>query len=265
MQFQSKKLNDVWSAYKYGDKYKIVYYKFGVSNVDNSTSAFVKSESNQQNICISEPSEERFANSVSRTKSRIFELASCNEFDYFCTFTQNENLRDRFILSEFRSDLSQFIRNLNRYRVDSEKIKYLLIPEQHKDGAWHMHGLLSGLTDKDLTPFSLKDKLPYKIRKSLKDGVVVYDWVKYRSKFGYFTATKIESVEACSKYITKYVTKDLCKQGIEQNRHLFFASKGLNGRVCAVHHSAEPLPFDDFDFENDFVKIKWVNDITQFV
>lgn len=83
-------------------------------------------------------------------KARVNELALCNEFEYFCTFTQSDELRDRFDLKAFRKDFAMFVRNENRRR--EKKIKYLLVPERHKDGAWHMHGLLMGLTSDDLYP-----------------------------------------------------------------------------------------------------------------
>ena len=81
--------------------------------------------------------EERLRSSISRAKSRVNELALCNEFEYFCTFTQSDELRDRFDLKAFRKDFAMFVRNENRRR--EKKIKYLLVPERHKDGAWHMH------------------------------------------------------------------------------------------------------------------------------
>ena len=195
----------------------------------------------------------RFSNSVSRSRSRVFELAMCNEFTHFCTFTQDEKLRDRFNLSEFRKDLAQLVRNINRGR--DIKIKYLLIPEQHKNGAWHIHGLLMGLTDTDLREFTLKEKLPEKLRKRIAKGEKIFDWKRYRQAFGYFTCTKIENHTACAKYITKYVSKDMQKNLLETGQHLFFASQGLKGRESVVKNCFEPCPVSEWDFENYFVKI----------
>lgn len=210
------------------------------------------------------PSTERFSQSISRARNRIFELAFCNEFQFFCTFTQSAEMRDRFNLDEFRKDLAQFIRNLNRGR--EKPIKYLLIPEPHlnsrdkKDiGAWHMHGLLMGLTADDLREFSTKDNIPLNLKKRIKNGEKIYNWDKYSKKFGYFTCTPIQSQEGVSKYLTKYITKDLTLSAIESGHHLFYASQGLNHRVNIVKLSKDKCPIDEWDFENEYVKVRWMN------
>ena len=217
------------------------------------------------------PIGERLAASLSRTKSRILELALCNEFTFFCTFTQDsEKVCSRFDLAAFRKDLAQFVRNQNRGR--KVKIQYLLIPERHKDGAWHMHGLFSGLEiGKDLAEFTLSDRLPHKIRKCLKSGQKVYNWGKIAKKFGFFTATEIKSHTAVSRYITKYVTKEVAEQGLEEGRHLFFASQGLKGRETLIKYCIGadgeivrcPFADDEWNYENDFVKIKWIDPLNE--
>lgn len=247
--------HDIWSVYLYGDTAKIVYIKSAYNP------AYDKGK--EQKVApapatTERAKDERFSNSVSRSKARIFELASCNEFQYFCTFTQDREKRDRFDLTEFRKDFAQLVRNLNRNRAPENKIKYLLIPEQHRDGAWHMHGLLKGLTADDLTEFKLSDKIPNRIKKTIRAGTKVYDWHRYRRAFGYFTCTEIESREACAKYITKYISKDLQKTVHESGEHLFFASQGLKGKEVVLKNCAERCAFDDWDYENDYCKIKYI-------
>lgn len=248
--------NDVFNVYAYGDTIKIVYIKNGkkFKNPDE-VSNFKKDETKtltekEKNL--------RFSQSISRSKARIFELAMCNEFRFFCTFTQDKTKRDRFDLFEFRKDFSQFIRNQNRFRAENEKIKYLLIPEQHKDGAWHMHGLLQGLTKNDLKEFTLKDNIPKRIKDQIRKGERVYDWLKYRNSFGFFTCTEIKDTGACARYITKYVSKDLQRTVHESGEHLFFTSKGLKGREVILKNCHEQCPVSEWDFENDYVKVKEV-------
>lgn len=247
---------DCWSLYLYGKTAKIVYTKCAINpeyikarneNKKNEKTTFIKSE------------DERFSNSISRSRSRVFELAMCNEFKYFCTFTQDQKLRDRFNLTEFRKDFTQLIRNINRNRTSENKIQYLLIPEQHKNGAWHLHGLLKGLTNEDLTAFTLKDKIPMKLKKQIMNGETVYNWHRYQRSFGYFTCTEIRNFEATAKYITKYISKDLQAGVIESGNHLFFASQGLKGRETIIKNSYEKCIVDKFDFENDYCKIKYID------
>lgn len=250
---QSRLNHDLWSLYDYGDMIKVVYFK-SLPKTPKGEPLF--SEKKRPKFEKQKSSEnERFSNSISRTKARIFELAMCNEFTHFCTFTQNEEYRDRFDLKEFRKDFAQMVRNINRGREEKAKIKYLLIPEQHKDGAWHMHGLLMGLTDRDLRPFELSEKLPYKIREQIKKGKPIYDWLRYRKAFGFFTCTAVDNSTAISKYITKYISKDLQKSVRETGEHLFFASQGLKGREIVVKKSAEPCPISKWDFENKYIKV----------
>ena len=245
--------HDIFNVYAYGDIIKIVYIKRGrnLKNPDYKPNFVPK----KRDLTEKEKNE-RFSQSISRSKARIFELAMCNEFTHFCTFTQDQKKRNRFDLFEFRKDFSQFIRNQNRFRDEESKIKYLLIPEQHKDGAWHMHGLLMGLNENDLKEFSTKDHIPKRIKDQIKNGEKVFDWLKYRKFFGYFTCTEIKEKGACSKYITKYISKDLQKTVHESREHLFFASKGLKGREIILKNCAEKCPFDEWDFENDYVKVK---------
>ena len=295
-----RKINDFWNAYQYGGRIKVVYIKnavrrkkeveklfpeldglpsgllplaihstiYGGNVVDEN---FPPTKQTKVEKSKREETEERLAASISRTKSRIFELALCNEFTYFCTFTMDaEKVKDRFDLDNLQKSFAQFIRNLNRGR--DNKILYLLIPEKHKNGAWHLHGLIEGLkVGEDLREFSLSDYLPYRIRKMIKNGEKVYNWEKYSQKYGFFTATAIKNKAAVSSYVCKYVTKEVAKQGREMGRHLFFASQGLKRRETLIHNSIDETgtvvrcPFSDneWDFENDYVKIKWVDEITE--
>jgi hypothetical protein len=240
----TKANNDLWSVYKYGNILKFVYYKYGFNQK--------KKVENVNKNDISIINNEKLKNNISRAKSRIFELSMCNNFDYFCTFTQNKKLRNRFDLEAFRKDFSQFIRNKNKTR--EQKIYYLLIPEQHKNGAWHMHGLLSGLTENDLIKFKKSDYIPKRIKNMLEKGKDVFNWKSYQSKFGYFTCTKIDNINACSKYLTKYITKDMASNNIKLNKHLFYASQGLKGKEVIVKNSFATCPVKSWDFENDYIK-----------
>lgn len=248
--------HDTCNLYCYGDLIKAVYFSapHKVSGYEERGKTPSRGEKTKNSANVE--TGERFKQSVARAKRRIFELAICNEFQFFCTFTQDEKKRDRFDLKEFRKDFAQFVRNLNRGRTEDEKIKYLLIPEKHKNGAWHMHGLLKGLTDKDLRKFSLEETLPYRIRNAIKSGETVYNWETYSRKFGYFTCTEIKNLSACSRYITKYVTKDMQSNNLEAGAHLFFASQGLKSKEILLYHYDGKLQIGDWDFENKYVKIK---------
>lgn len=165
---------------------------------------------------------------ISRARNAIFEYAICNPWDYFLTLTlAPEN--DRYDLSKFITRLGQWLRNYGkRHDVD---LKYLLVPEQHKDGAWHMHGFLMGLPADHLTDFSTykgKRKLPKYINDKIKKGSLIYNWEDYENKFGFCDLEPIRSREAAAKYVTKYISKSLYESAISVNSKLYYASRDLN-------------------------------------
>ena len=88
----------------------------------------------------------RLSNSISRTRRRIFELAACNTWDWFFTGTLDGEKCDRNDLNGTFKRLSQFVRDY-RKKQTGERIMYLIVPERHKDGAWHFHGLIKGLPE----------------------------------------------------------------------------------------------------------------------
>lgn len=73
-----------------------------------------------------------------RAKNTITELALSNDFSYFFTLTFNTKY-DRFNLSDLRFRFSRIVSNM-RQNTDYD-LKYLVVPEQHKNGAWHFHRL----------------------------------------------------------------------------------------------------------------------------
>lgn len=143
---------------KYGSKYKLTVHNVlrqkGWESEDCPQSK--KGEVNSAKLL----------SNLSRTRNTIFELAMCNEWDLFCTFTLDKTKYDRYNLDSFRKDFTHMIRYLReKYK---SKIDYLLIPERHKDGAWHMHGFIKGLPSEELREFTLNESLPPYIHNKLK-------------------------------------------------------------------------------------------------
>lgn len=152
----------------------------------------------------------KLKNSISRGKNMVFDYSYCNDFDYFITLTLDPKKYKRDDLKKYIKDLGQMIRD---YRKLGNDIEYILIPERHKDGeSWHMHGLIKGIAEKDLT--------------INENGYL--DWGRYSKKFGYCSLSKIKNREAVSKYITKYISKDLYKNGVtDKNAKMYYCSRGL--------------------------------------
>ena len=51
---------------------------------------------------------------LSRAKSHVKDLALCNVWDFWCTFTIDPQKYDRYNLKDFQRDFSEFIHNYNR-------------------------------------------------------------------------------------------------------------------------------------------------------
>ena len=194
---------------------------------------------------------------ITRAKTTIFEYGVCNDWDFFVTLTINKDKHDRYDLKAYYKKFSQFLRNYSKKH--SINIKYLFIPEKHDDGAWHMHGFVSGLPVSHLKELTLDMQLPYKLRKKLIKGDIVYSWDNYSDKFGYLTLEKIRDKEKASSYITKYVSKNLSDCVDEMNAKMYYCSKGLKkaeiikkGRISGNIHPS---------FSNDYVEIRYFDNI----
>lgn len=223
-------------------KYNDNYYKLTYHKTPLKAPGY---EEDMERIYNRDVNEDKLSNNLIRAKMKVFEYAMCNEFKYFVTLTLDKEKYNRHDLNKYIKDLGQFIRNYRRdYNVD---IQYLLIPEEHQDGAWHMHGIIKGIPEEHLT----LNKYNYK------------DWKAYSDRFGYMSIDNIRSQEAVSKYITKYITKSLeVGKGVrEKNKKLYYATRGLKQAQkvkegTLTSHQLEKIPFD---FENDYIKSKELN------
>ena len=230
--------SDVARVEQFGDKRRLILHKSlrkkGIE-VEDKKKGLYKAES--ENI-----EGEKLDNNISRARSKIFELAYCNKWDYFVTLTINPEKYDRKNLNKYHKDLTQFFRDYKK-KYDS-KIDFILVPELHKDGlSWHMHGLIKGI---------LKEHLQ-------KNEFGYLDWKHYKKKFGYISIDKIKSHEAVSRYITKYITKDMKNNVSELGAHTYYRSRGLLEKK-EIKRGTLIKNVIDWEFKNEYIKIKWLND-----
>lgn len=175
--------------------------------------------------------DKKLDSSVSRTKRIVLEKALCNPWDWFCTFTISESKYDRKDLITWRDSFTQWMRD---QRKKGLPIQYLIVPETHKDGSWHAHGLFSGLSESDLISFKEMDKQGYRTPEGrrLPQKLINSDymnWTAYMEKFGYCSFGKIKNPVAAAFYITKYITKDNDRMVKDVGLHSYYASRGLCG------------------------------------
>lgn len=74
-----------------------------------------------------------------RAKARVREIALANDFDYFVTLTLDQSKVDRYDVGAITRKLKTWCDN----QVRRAGLRYVLIPERHKDGAIHFHGFMS--------------------------------------------------------------------------------------------------------------------------
>jgi len=191
--------------------------------------------------------DEKLECNIARARAKIFEYAICNDWEWFVNLTLDKRKYDRFNLKAYVKDLTQWLRDYNR--KNDLNIKYLFIPEQHQDGAWHIHGLLIGLPG-----FLLKKFIPGRHPQKLIDAGYL-NWPDYFKKFGYVSVGKIINHEATSKYLTKYVSKDMASNNRELKTHLYYCSNGLK----YAEEIKRGFMYSDMnpDYENEYCKIKW--------
>lgn len=198
--------------------------------------------------------------SLSRAKNTVLELALCNPWTLFCTFTLDKSKYDRRNLKKFDKDFSQFIRDYRKkYNV---KVKSLLVPEQHEDGCWHMHGFILGLPIEHLKEFTDKDFLPDKIRNRVKQGKRIFTWEPYAKKFGFSSIELIENQSAASLYITKYITKDTNNLVSNINAHMYYASQGLN-RAKVIRKGQIQREIESPNYKNNYATVKIFDNVDE--
>lgn len=195
--------------------------------------------------------DEKLSNNICRARNKILEYVLCNDFVFFVTLTLNPDKYDRNNLKQFIKELGYFIQNYNRRK--NADIKYLLIPEQHKDGCWHIHGFIMGLPYDRLELFDISgDKpLPRYIVDKVKQGSLLYNFPAYEKRFGYNIFEPIRNKKASVLYMSKYLTKDLSRNVTELGNHLYYCSKGLKKAEIIKEGQFLDSSFQ-FDFSNEY-------------
>lgn len=131
-----------------------------------------------------------------RVRKNVYDIISCNpDMSMFVTLTFDASVIDRYSYSDIIRKLNVWLDN----RVRRNGLKYLLVPEYHKDGAIHFHGVMkdsslklvnSGKRHKNKTIYNITD-FPY----------------------GFTTAKRLggkdHDIQAVAGYVTKYMTKTL--------------------------------------------------------
>lgn len=179
-------------------------------------------------------------NSMVHSKNMIYDLARENrgKFRYFLTLTFNPKKVDSYNYDKSAKKVSYWLNNLKKKNIP--ELYYLGVPELHQSGRYHFHFLISDISD------ILEDS-----GHKTSTGQIIYNVPVYR--WGFSTATEINSPEKCCAYICKYITKDLL--GHIKFKKRYWRSKNL----------VLPAVEKDFIEQNQIEPLKrTLNDVAEY-
>lgn len=149
--------------------------------------------------------------SMRRARAKVRRLALANEFRFFVTLTLDEMMVDRY-------DMGAIVKKLNAWcsnAVQRQGLRYVLVPERHKDGAIHFHGFFNdALPVVDSGTIRVPGhKKPRKPRSKAQraewldaGGQVVYNLPAWN--LGFTTALELHGeYPAAVAYVCKYIGK----------------------------------------------------------
>ena len=152
-----------------------------------------------------------------RARTMVSDYIRANDLDLFCTFTVDPKKCDRYDTAEVFRKLHNWLDN----NVRRHGLKYVLVPEYHKDGAVHFHACMnraltlvdSGTIDrhdggKPRRPHSKTERMKW----LAQGGSVVYNVSNW--SLGFSTAIEMYGDRAAAiNYVCKYISKSDDKIG----------------------------------------------------
>lgn len=158
---------------------------------------------NQHNgKCTPEELEEKGRAYLKKVKTNIIDLAYNNKdkFEYFITLTFSDKEIGDYNHEKAIKLLTKWIDNQKK---QNPKMSYILVPEFHKSGRLHFHGLVG-----NVPKWKMSKAINPHTGKLIKiNNTQIYNLDNY--KLGYTTISKIKSKEKVTNYISKYATKEL--------------------------------------------------------
>lgn len=188
---------------EYQDSYHIEFYDRGIKREDSTKNEILNDDNSIDHIYTdlnNIRSDEQIAHclnvSKNRSKRNLYRIARSNKWDYFITLTFDRNKTDSSDYNLVVSKLKNYLQNMRKRKCPN--LKYLIVPEFHKDGIhFHFHGLIANVEDLIFNDSGKTDFIGNKIYN-------ITNW-----KIGFTTATKVNDNGRVTAYIGKYITKEL--------------------------------------------------------
>lgn len=188
----------------------------------------------------------KFQSALSRAKNLVREISLCNDWEFFVTLTFDRSRWDRYSLEDRVNELMQWIQNQNK---KGARIRYLIVPEFHKDGAVHFHGLISGIR-----PAPRPAGWPKSVNRK-EDGSYYDIWPEFSERYGYSSVELVQDPIAVGFYVSKYITKSMADSADLKGVHTYYRSRGLFRAVDVGSSYHESQLLDKCcKYENSFYK-----------
>lgn len=203
---------------------KIIMFEDHIEIIKYGTNRItVPSDKNDRNIKAHNDSDDeerqkrRALEQAFRIKRKIKYYCQSNDFDLFWTLTLDDTKVNAKDYTYSRKRLQAW---LKYQREKYGKFDFLFVPELHKSGRIHFHGVTG-----KLSPPLIEARYPKSNRLIKKNGMQIYNAENWEN--GFSTVSKIQSKEKASSYIAKYITAELIEVPSAFNQPRYFVSRGL--------------------------------------
>lgn len=148
-----------------------------------------------------------------RARRALRDLAKSNRFRWFVTLTLDRKKVDRYDIKEITRKLNAWLDNM----VRRKGLKYVLVPERHKDGAIHFHGLFSD--NIEVVDSGHKDE----------GGHTIYNMPQW--SLGFTTAIELYGeLDKAVGYVLKYIGKQMVPTRMGDSAEPVMVPSKIGGR-----------------------------------
>ena len=167
--------------------------------------------------------------SINRTHRILKDYILTNDFTHFFTLTISPDYCDRYDDTLVQTKVKIWLNNIRRH----SSLGYIVVPERHKDGALHFHGVMTDPTTLNLYDSGHTDS----------SGRIIYHTKAY--KMGFHDFTEIGDINAVSQYVRKYLSKQFYSR--EKFKKRFWASRNLKKPEIIHNVDISDLPLEILD------------------
>ena len=196
---------------------KIIVTKYGNYKVKPRKTEFGSPKLDNEEKETKEQREKRRSRQAFRMKRKIKNYILANDFDLFWTLTLDDTKVNAYDFQLARKELQKWLKYL---REKYGRFDYLFLPEAHKSGRFHFHGVTG-----QMFPILTEARSAKTGRLLKKKGLQIYNAENWSN--GFNTVSKIASKDKASNYITKYITKDFMQIPRLYKQPSYLVSRGL--------------------------------------